>query len=188
MLAHPGMTSSHSAISRPGNAHDILVAVKPRVYFFWFNTVSSPNWFTFSTDRTQPNRKPTQTGPGVCFQGPLKLTQSEPQPDPIRTQSKPRTDPDTSRQLMGKSRTKWGYRKNMVCTTLWISPKYYVSSSWDYDEMHLSMDYLFRFLTMSVIVGGQLNYWVWDAGTSGHDLFPQRHLEAGECSRHSCCS
>lgn len=31
----------------------------------------------------------------------------------------------------------------------------------------MNADYLFRVLTMNVIVGGQLNYWVRDAGTLG---------------------
>ena len=47
----------------------------------------------YSTDRTQPNTKRTQTGPQVQFQGPLKPTQSRPQPHTDWMQSKPRADP-----------------------------------------------------------------------------------------------
>ena len=50
--------------------------------------------YIYSTDRTQPNRKRTQTGPRVRFRGPLEWTQSRPRPDPDRTQSKPRADPE----------------------------------------------------------------------------------------------
>ena len=55
---------------------------------------------------------------------------------------------------------------NAEDTTLWIFPTC-VSRGGGYEWMHQSPDYLFRVLTMNVIVGGQLNYWVWDAGTLG---------------------
>ena len=57
--------------------------------WFWRRLLNFVNEFLlfpyYSTDRTQPNRKRTQTGPRVRFRGPLEWTQSGPRADAKRT-------------------------------------------------------------------------------------------------------